>query len=73
MIVYREIKNSLFKCALVQKCCDFTGGFVPFSVNQSLNGQLLIKIFVFVVWCTIVYRCSLILTLKLNNHTFELK
>ena len=56
---------------LLQKCCDLTGGFVPLSVNQSLNGLLLMTIFVFVLWYAVVHRCSLILTLKLNNHTLN--
>ena len=69
MILYRVNRKFPFQMCPCIEMFDFTGVFVPFIVNLSLNGKLLLKIFVFVVWYTVVYRCSMILTLKLNNHT----
>ena len=67
MIFYRS-NNSLLDVPLYRKVLIIPELLFPLVLT---NGQFLLKMYTVVY--TIVYRCSLILTLKLNITASELK
>ena len=71
MILYRVNRKFPFQICPCIEMFDFTGVIVPFIVNLSLNGKLLLKIFVFVVWYTRCLSLQPDLDLEIKQSHFD--